>query len=300
MYWRYSASSQHITVRAWSAFAGAGAPSGQQVSTASPRVLIVGAGGAGQVLAWRLRHRAPSGDHSYMVVGFVDDDPQKQGMYLEGCRVLGNRTDIPYLAERHKADLIALAIHNVSGADLREILTYCERTGARIKAIPDVMALMRAKAGTGLLRNIQVEDLIGRSAISDSGGVKLGLILPKTIMVTGAAGSIGSELCRQLCSYHASRLLLLDNNESGLHELVLDLSAKFPQITLTPVLADITSQDAVTAVFEGLRPQIVFHAAAYKHVPMSGVSQPKRCASTSAALAWSPKLPRHMRSSASS
>ncbi len=232
------------------------------------RVLIVGAGEAGQVVAWRLKHRFPNHEYHYEVAGFVDDDPEKQGMFVEGCRVLGTRYDIPDLTERLKIDLIAFAMTNVPGADFREILTLCESTRARIKVVPDVFALMKSKIGTGLLRDVQPEDLIGRSAVARQGGIDLERVTDRVTLVTGAAGSIGSELCRQLCDYDVEELILLDNNESGLHELGVELAARYPYLKLTPVLGDITTSDALRRIFMEYRPQIVFHAAAYKHVPM--------------------------------
>lgn len=234
--------------------------------TNETRVLIVGAGEAGQTLALRLKHRLPN--HRYKVVGFVDDDLKKKGLYVEGCKVFGDRTDIPDVVEEQKIDLIVMAVHNIAGQDFREIMNYCEKTRARIKVIPDILALINAKSGSILLRDVQLEDLIGRSAISRHEAVNLTPVMHKTIMVTGAAGSIGCELSRQLASYEPTRLLLLDNNESGLHDLVLALKASYPKIPLVSVLADITNRAALEAVFTHHRPQVIFHAAAYKHVPM--------------------------------
>ncbi len=229
-------------------------------------VLIIGAGEAGQALAWRLKHRTP--EKHYTVIGFVDDDPQKKNMFVEGCPVLGNRHDIPQLAERHKVDLIAVAIHNISGQDFRDILNHCEQTAARIKVVPDVLGLMGSNSTQGLLRDVQPEDLLGRSTITRHEAVDLTPVIGKTILVTGAAGSIGSELCRQLVTYQPIKLLVLDNNESGLYDLEMELMASAPKTPLLPVLADITRYDQLLDIFNQYQPDIVFHAAAYKHVPM--------------------------------
>ncbi|HEX2908002.1 MAG TPA: nucleoside-diphosphate sugar epimerase/dehydratase [Phototrophicaceae bacterium] len=230
------------------------------------RVLIVGAGEAGQTLALRLKHRLPA--HNYQVMGFVDDDPSKYNMYVEGCKVFGSRKDIPRVAEEQKIELIVVAIHNISNADFREIFNYCEQTRARIKVVPDVLALMNARNGKVLLRDVQLEDLIGRSASSRHEAVNLTSVMHKTIMVTGAAGSIGSELSRQISSYEPTTLLLLDNNESGLYDLVMELKAKHPDVRFIAVLADITNRRALAEVFTIHQPQVIFHAAAFKHVPM--------------------------------
>lgn len=230
------------------------------------RMLIVGAGEAGQALAWRLKHRFVNS--GYRIVGFVDDDPEKQGMYVEGCRVLGGRADIVRLTEAYTVDLIVVAIHNINGPEFREILTTCEKTKARIKVVPDVFALMNATHSNTLLRDVQPEDLIGRSVVTRHEAVDMAPVTHKTVLVTGAAGSIGSELSRQLCTYQPTKLLLLDANESGLHDLVVELQANYPHLTLVPVLCDITQRDMIEDVYADYRPEVVFHAAAYKHVPM--------------------------------
>lgn len=232
------------------------------------RVLIIGAGEAGQTTAWRLKHRFQGGKSGYLVAGFIDDDPAKQQMYVEGCPVLGVRKDIPKLAEKYRIDLIIVAIHNIPGPDLREILNYCEKTKACIKIIPDVFALLQNKKGAPLLRDIQPEDLLGRPAISWHEDVDRTPICGKTIMVTGAAGSIGSELCRQLIKYCPNKLILLDNNESGLHDLLTELTTQYVEGQLCAVLVDMTNRKALKHTFDEHQPQVIFHSAAYKHVPM--------------------------------
>lgn len=230
------------------------------------RVLIIGAGESGQYLALRLKHRLPG--NQYQVVGFVDDDPEKQNMYVEGCRVLGTREDIVRLASVYQVDLIVVAIHNVAGPDFREILSYCESTRALIKVVPDLAALVNDRQSKTLLRDVQVEDYIGRSVVSRHEDVDLSPVTDKVILITGAAGSIGSELSRQMVSYRPKHIVLLDNNESGLHDLVTELKAANPDVPITPTLIDITVPASVRKLFEQYRPEVVFHAAAYKHVPM--------------------------------
>jgi FlaA1/EpsC-like NDP-sugar epimerase len=229
-------------------------------------VLIVGAGESGQTLAWRLKHRFEG--HHYRIVGFVDDDKNKQHMFIEGCQVLGTRCDIVAIAERQHVDLIVVAVHNISGADFREIVGECEKTKALIKVVPNILRLMNATNSGALLRDLEPEDLIGRKPITRSKNVDLSAITYKTILITGAAGSIGSELSRQIVEYEPTKVVLLDNNESGLHDLVTEIHTRCPEIDLTAVLADITVAEVVEDIFEQYRPQVVFHAAAYKHVPM--------------------------------
>jgi len=237
-----------------------------QFPKSETRVLIVGAGESGQALAWRLKYRSPGA--AYKLVGFVDDDANKQGMFVEGAKVLGRRVDIPRLAKQQNVELIVVAIHNISGGDFREVLRICEQTSARIKVIPNLFALMSETKNVQLLRDVQAEDLLGRTAITRHEAVDLSAVTGKTILVTGAAGSIGSELARQMALYEPGCMVLLDNNESGLHDLNLDLGVRFPDIQYVPILGDVTQRDAMTVVFERYRPQVVFHAAAYKHVPL--------------------------------
>lgn len=232
-----------------------------------PQVLIVGAGESGQVLAMRLKHRTLGAD--YDLVGFVDDDPAKQGMYVEGSPILGKREDIPTLVEKHKIELIVLAIHNIAGPDFREVLNYCERTSARIKIAPDLLSVVSTDEPASLLRSVQAEDLIGRKAVSRHQTVDISPVMHKRVLITGAAGSIGSELSRQFCmTYEPTQLVLLDNNESGLYDLYIELRARYPQINLVPALVDVSNRRAVKSVFMHYQPEIVFHAAAYKHVPI--------------------------------
>ncbi len=230
------------------------------------RVLIIGAGDAGQNLALRLKYRSP--EHKYRVIGFIDDDVDKQGMYVEGTPVLGTRADIEALAQSENIDLIIFAIHKIAGAEMRDILAHCEATPAMVKVLPDMFGLMASTAHAPQLRDVQAEDYIGRNVVTRGEGVDLTPVMHRRVLVTGAAGSIGSELCRQLVHFDPAQLIVLDNNESGLHDLTIELGALYPHIPLLPVLADITVTEQVRGVFERHQPQIVFHAAAYKHVPM--------------------------------
>ena len=234
--------------------------------TSVTHVLIVGAGKVGQGLAVQLKYQ--SHDTRYEIVGFVDDAPNKQQMYVEGSKVLGTRSDIPTLVNAHHIDLIAIAILNLTGIEFRNILSYCEQTNARIKVLPDVLALMNSSTNPLLLRDIQLSDLIGRNDIGRHAGIDLGLVQGKTILVTGAAGSIGSELSRQLVTYEPTTLYLLDSNESDLHDLHTGIEAQSPQLKIVPILADITQRDGLETLFKQYAIQVVFHAAAYKHVPM--------------------------------
>ncbi len=232
------------------------------------RILIVGAGESGQNIVWQLKYRVSRCRNQVEVIGFIDDDPAKQSLYIEGCPVLGTRVDIPRLAARHKIDLIAIAIHSISGANFRDLLSYCEQTDARIKMVPDVAAILDTANPSLLLRDIQPEDLLGRQPMDWHEGVDVSKVSHKVVLVTGAAGSIGSELCRQLITLNPVKLLMIDNNESGLYDLSIELRGRYDEQSLVYILADITHPADMQQVFAQHRPQVVFHAAAYKHVPM--------------------------------
>lgn len=238
-----------------------------EMPRAKTRVLIVGAGESGVALVQRLRHRSDN-DQQYAIVGFIDDDPDKQEMYIEGVRVLGTRRDISRLVDAYRVDLIIVAIHNVSSANFREIIAECEKTKALIKVVPDILAAVQKQSHAILLRDVQIEDLIGRSVISEQDGVDLSAVSNRVVLITGAAGSIGSELSRQVMLTDPQRVVLLDNNESGLHDLLIELRARFPKVDVIPALVDVSLENSVRRIFEKHHPQLIFHTAAYKHVPM--------------------------------
>ncbi|MBC7224057.1 MAG: polysaccharide biosynthesis protein, partial [Anaerolineae bacterium] len=268
-----------------------------QLPEARTRVLIVGAGEAGQLLAWRFLHH--KGGERYQVVGFVDDDPAKQGMRLHGFPVLGDRHAIPRLVARHQVAMVVLAIYNISGEDFRAILEICQETPAAIKVLPSVFEFLSGTNGVGVLRDVRTEDLLGRQPVDVDLEACGTLLTGKRVLVTGAAGSIGSELCRQIATFGPERLVLVDNNESGLYDLDCELrmadggwpmadgeagqpqcAVRDPQSAIRnsqseirnpkwiPVIADVTHRGKMGTVFAEHRPQVVFHAAAYKHVPL--------------------------------
>ena len=232
------------------------------------RVLIVGAGEAGQLLAWRFLNQKEG--EEYSIIGFVDDDPLKQGLRIHGIPILGNRYDIPELVTRYHIDMIILAIYNISGEDFRAIVDICLKTPAAIKTLPNLFDFVKGTNTTLLVRDITAEDLLGRKQVAINLDQCGNLLMGKTVIVTGGAGSIGSELCRQILSFRPGLLLIVDNNESGLYDLTQDLLMREEenQFILKPIVGDVTNEREMRSIFESFRPQIVFHAAAYKHVPL--------------------------------
>lgn len=230
------------------------------------RVLIVGAGESGQTLAWRMKHRTNM--ETYKVIGFIDDDPRKMGMYVENTPVLGSQTQISYLVQKYQIDLLIVAIHNIRGDVIRNILAECEKTNAQIKIMTDNISEVLEVDTHKLLRSVEPDDLIGRETIAKHAAVDLSPVTHKRVLITGAAGSIGSEISRQMVAYAPEVLLLLDNNESALHDLHLLIQEHHPDVKVIPILADVTRADMLHAAFDTYYPSLVFHAAAYKHVPM--------------------------------
>ncbi len=230
------------------------------------RVLIVGAGEAGQLMAWRILNQEEG--QAYKVVGFVDDDPAKLGMRVHGRPVLGSREAIASIVARQQVDLIIIAIYNLSRQSFREILSLCESTPARIKVLPNIFEFIHSNKGVPLTRDVSSEDLLGRKPVEVDHEACRQLLAGKTVLVTGAAGSIGSELCRQIASFGPQHLIMIDNNESGLHDLVVSMQMDPNMPPLHPIVGDVTNRPKMRAIFERYHPHTVFHAAAYKHVPL--------------------------------
>ncbi len=239
------------------------------------RVLIVGAGEAGQLLAWRMIHHKEG--EQYEIVGFVDDNPEKHGLHIHGFKVLGDRHIIPEIVRRHRIDLIVLAMYNISPHDMEAILDICEQTPALIKVLPNVFDFISGKNGALPIRHVTAEDLIGREPVRVDMEACRSLIEGKVVLVTGAAGSIGSELCRQILGFHPRLLIALDNNESGLYDLVTTYYASYRtrgrtdhrlEKDIISVVGDVTHRERMDLIFRQYCPQLVFHVAAYKHVPL--------------------------------
>lgn len=231
----------------------------------SKKALIVGAGRGGEMLA-RALLRDPS--CGYRPIGFIDDDPEKKGRDIHGVRVLDHCRRIPEITARTGADVIVIAMPSASAAQMRRIVELCERSGVSMRAIPYMGDLVSGRAVVSELRAVTIENLLDRVPVRfDWPGIRHELTA-RTVVVTGGGGSIGSELCRQVACLDPSRLVVVDVNESGLHRTEAELRDAYPALPLSIVLADICDAAAVKCIFRRYAPDIVFHAAAYKHVPM--------------------------------
>ncbi len=230
------------------------------------RALIYGAGEAGQLLAWRLLSHKEG--RYFKVVGFIDDDRSKRGMRIHGIEVLGGRASLARIVDRHAVDLVILAIANVRGEKLRDIVSVAQETPAQIKIAPDILGWMDRPHGTPLVREVRLEDLLGRPRATVDRAACHRVMGEKVVLVTGACGSIGSELCQQIASFAPRRLIALDNNETGLYDLEVELRARFAGLDIVVVVGDVTDDTRMDSVFQATRPQVIFHVAAYKHVPL--------------------------------
>jgi len=230
------------------------------------RVLIAGAGQAAATLAQRLMASVANG---YDVVGYVDDDESKWNKGLHGQPVFGPMEWIPDIVARKQIDMVAIAIPAASPERISEIIATCQGTNVSIKILPSLSDTLGVGARSEHLRDVNVADLIGRDVVALESDETSQLIAGKIVLVTGAAGSIGSELCRQVVRLRPKLLLALDNNETGLFDLVEGLYREgIARDIIVPCIGDITDPDALDALFREQRPEIVFHAAAYKHVPL--------------------------------
>ncbi len=230
------------------------------------RVLIVGAGRAGDMLARDLEHETDGG--GYRVVAFVDDNQRRWGAELRGVRVVGGCEAIPQLAEDLAIDLIILAIPSASVKQMRRIVELVERTGLPFRTVPQLSKLIRGKVRISELRDVLIEDLLGREPIALDDGAIRRCLEGKCILVTGGGGSIGAELCRQIARREPRALIVFDASEHNLYEIEMELRRRWPRLRLELVLGDVRDEVLVDRVMRDLRPDLIYHAAAYKHVPM--------------------------------
>jgi FlaA1/EpsC-like NDP-sugar epimerase len=228
-------------------------------------LLIVGAGSAAEKL---IREIQENKGLKYHVIGLLDDDPAKEKLTLHGVPVLGPIDQLERLTNKYDIEEIAIAIPSASMSQMHRIINTCKKTGAKYKTLPAIGDLIQGKVTVSKLREVHYEDLLKRSSIELDDDSICKYLTDKCILVTGGAGSIGSELCYQIASFSPQNLIILDRNESSLYELVLDIKALFPELNVIPVLAAVQNQERMSHIFSYYLPQVVFHAAAYKHVPM--------------------------------
>jgi FlaA1/EpsC-like NDP-sugar epimerase len=229
------------------------------------RTLLIGAGRAGVLVAREVEQNPSLG---MKIVGFVDDDPMKTGTVIQGHKVLGDTASISAIAEEREVDQVIICIASAPGAAIRRIVEACEDAGLPMKIIPGIYEILDGRVSLSRLREVSIEDLLGREAVELDTTAIGEFLTGKRVLVTGAGGSIGSELCRQVLRFSPESLVLVERSENALFEIDRELAAISSDTPSVPVIADICDEVRLEQVFRRHRPQVVFHAAAHKHVPM--------------------------------
>lgn len=254
-------------VRALRRILGERLASNQHRPEQSPHVptLLVGAGQGGVLIAQEIARRP---DLGILPVAFVDDDPVKQGAVIQGIKVQGTTKELLRLAQRHGAEQALITISNAPGSSIRQITQSCKEAGLAVKIVPGAYEIVGGRVNLSRIREVAIEDLLRREQVKLDTESVADVVRGQPVVVTGAGGSIGSELCRQVAAYRPSRLVLVERAENNLFEIDRELRGRFPDLEVVPCVADITDVPRITQVFRDHRPMIVFHAAAHKHVPM--------------------------------
>jgi len=229
------------------------------------RFLIVGAGNAGEALLREI-HRMPVAQ--YEVVGFIDDDPIKKGTNIHGIPVLGTVEQLPKVCEERKIEEIAIAMPSASHSERMRVVRVCEGIKIKFQTVPSITDIASGKLRVSQIREVDINDLLGREAIQLDLDLIEAFAKDKTILVTGAGGSIGSEMCRQLCNFNPKLLLLIEQAENPLFYIERELRKQFPAVRINALICNITDRTRVDEIVENYKPQVVIHAAAHKHVPL--------------------------------
>jgi FlaA1/EpsC-like NDP-sugar epimerase len=230
-----------------------------------PKIMIIGAGSAGQMI---LRDINRSDYTDERVACVIDDDESKWGRYIEEVPVVGGRDEIMAAAKKYGISKIYIALPSASAADKRDIINICQETGCVLKNLPGMYQLVLGQVTASQMRNVAIEDLLGREPIKADMTDVFNFIAGKTVLVTGGGGSIGSELCRQIAKHNPKRLIIFDIYENNAYAIQLELREKYPNLKLETLIGSVRDSRKIFQVFQKYRPEIVYHAAAHKHVPL--------------------------------
>ena len=228
-------------------------------------VMLIGAGSAGQMILRDIKRSSEIREKVYCV---IDDNPNKWNRYLDGVPIVGGREDILYNAEKYNIDKIYVAIPSASAAERQDILNICKETGCELKNLPGMYQLLLGEVNVSAMRDVSIEDLLGREPIKADLNEVFEFIHGKRVLVTGGGGSIGSELCRQIAAHEPEMLVIFDIYENNAYDIQLELKEKYPHLNLLVEIGSVRDSRRVFQLFEDLKPQIVYHAAAHKHVPL--------------------------------
>ena len=229
------------------------------------RVMLIGAGETGHMV---IRDVLSSASVMKELCCIIDDDKNKVGSYINGIKVVGDRYSIPENAEKFKINEIIIAIPSASRKELSELINICTSTGCKLKITPSVTEIMEGHISATLLRDVSVEDLLGREPVNVELDLVMGYVSGKTVLVTGGGGSIGSELCRQIAGHKPKQLIIVDIYENNAYDIELELRHNFPELNLVVLIASVRNLDRLDSIFDTYRPNLVYHAAAHKHVPL--------------------------------
>jgi len=229
------------------------------------KLLVIGAGNCGEKIVREIRENPQLG---YQVAGFIDDHPSKANLQIHGIPVVGKTDEIKTIANKMGIEELLIAIPSASYKKMRSIVGCCDGSGIPFKTVPSMSELINGRVTVKAIRDVRYKDLLGREPVKLDELRIGGCLKGARVIVTGAGGSIGSELCRQICRFRPSSIILFERAESPLYEIELELKKGFPDVEIVPMLADVSDRRQLSFVFEAYRPQVVFHAAAYKHVPL--------------------------------
>ena len=229
------------------------------------RVMIVGGGQAGTLLIKELNSSERA---SGIPVCIIDDDHNKIGKYINGVPIRGTREEIPELPEKYKIDEIYIALPTATGVERKKILEICQKTKCILKILPGLYQLMSGEVSIAKLRDVEIDDLLGREPIKVDLDEIMGYVKGKVVMVTGGGGSIGSELCRQLAGHGVGHLIIFDMYENNAYEIQQELKRNYPELNLTVLIGSVRNTNRLDFLFRTYRPDVVYHAAAHKHVPL--------------------------------
>ncbi len=236
-----------------------------QIDGATHRVMLIGAGEAGQLIM-RDIHKNPNNPDQ--IVCAIDDNSNKWNRYIEGVPIVGGRDDILMAAEKYDIDRIYITLPNASVATKRDILNICSETNCEIKQLPSMQVLVGADVGVNMMTDVSVEDLLGREPIRTDMKEVYEFIHDKVILVTGGGGSIGSELCRQIAAHNPKQLIIFDIYENNAYDIQNELKTRYPELNLVTLIGSVRDSRRISQVFEKYKPEVVYHAAAHKHVPL--------------------------------
>ena len=231
----------------------------------SKNVLVIGAGDSGEML---VRDVARRGNIPYKPVGFVDDDPKKRGMIIRDIPVLGEISEVREIASQRKAEMIIISIPSATPQQMKRIVAICKRTGVEVKTVPSLFSILDGSVNISQIRGVEPEDILGREVILEELDEIKKCLAGKSVLITGAGGSIGSELSRQTMKYEPKKLILLDSSEYSVYSIYTELVEKHEKDLLIPMVANVQHGKEMERIFGNLQFDIILHAAAYKHVPL--------------------------------